>query len=212
MPDEPLLSQTDTDAIHEQQLEDAAPVEAVNAQPTQTQDAETATAESQPEPEPESEAVSEEAGAPESYDAFEMPEGYGVDEAILSEYQRWAKENNFTQEQAQEGINLVSRLKQAELERWGEQQAAWVNEAKGDKEFGGEKFDKNIAVAVKARETFGTPEFVEMLDISGLGNHPEMVRFLYRVGSQISEGRMVAGSPSASPRTHESVLYPSMNP
>lgn len=208
MPDETLLSQTDIDAVNEQQVDDSAPVEEANAQPAETQDAETAAAESQPEPE----AVSEEAGAPESYDAFEMPEGYGVDETILSEYQSWAKENNFTQEQAQEGINLVSRLKQAELERWGEQQAAWVNEAKGDKEFGGEKFDKNIAVAVKARETFGTPEFVEMLDISGLGNHPEMVRFLYRVGSQISEGRMVAGSPSASPRTHESVLYPSMNP
>ena len=106
---------------------------------------------------------------------------------------------------------MVSRLKQVELERWGEQQAAWVKDAKSDKEFGGEKFDQNIAVAVKARETFGTPEFVEMLDTSGLGNHPEMVRFLFRVGSQISEGRMVAGSPNASPRTHESVLYPSMN-
>jgi hypothetical protein len=207
MPDETLLSQTDTHAVNEQQANASEPVETADAQTADSTGPETAAAESKPEPTPEA----EEAGAPESYQAFEFPGGYGVDETILSEYQDWAKQNNFTQDQAQEGINLVSRLKQVELERWGEQQAAWVKDAKGDKEYGGEKFNQNIAVAVKAREAFGTPEFIEMLDSSGLGNHPEMVRFLFRVGSQISEGRMVAGSPNASPRTHESVLYPSMN-
>ena len=101
-------------------------------------------------------------------------------------------------------------MKQAEMNQWVEQQKSWVDDAKSDTEFGGDKFDQSISVAVKARDSFGTPEFNEMLDSSGLGNHPEMIRFLNRVGKQISEDGVIVGGSSISNQSREAVLYPSM--
>jgi len=48
------------------------------------------------------------------------------------------------------------------------------------------------------------------LDVSGLGNHPEMIRFLNRVGRAISEEKVVVGGSNVAPQTRESLLYPSM--
>lgn len=152
----------------------------------------------------------DDAGAPESYEDFSVPEGFTVNEEQLGEYHRWAKDTNLTQDQAQQGIDMFVKIKEAEQAQWVEQQKSWVDQAKSDSEYGGDKFDENISVAVKARESFGTPEFVEMLEVSGLGNHPEMIRFLNRVGQAISEDKVIVGGNSGD-KSHESVLYPSMS-
>mgnify|MGYP001241283752 CR=1 FL=1 len=156
------------------------------------------------------ETESEVASAPETYEVFELPENFDMNEETLGEYHTFAKENNLTQEQAQRGVDMVAQMKKAEMNQWVEQQKSWVDDAKSDTEFGGDKFDQSISVAVKARDSFGTPEFNEMLDSSGLGNHPEMIRFLSRVGKQISEDGVVVGGSSISNQTREAVLYPSM--
>jgi hypothetical protein len=172
---------------------------------------------SQPTESTESDAVKEEgqeetevASAPESYEVFDLPDDFDMNNDTLEEYHTFAKENNLTQEQAQRGVDMVAQMKQAEMNQWVEQQKSWVDEAKSDAEYGGEKFDESISVAVKARDSFGTSEFNEMLDSSGLGNHPEMIRFLNRVGKAISEDSVIVGGSSTSNLTREAVLYPSM--
>ena len=160
--------------------------------------------------EPEGKEEAEVASAPESYEVFDLPDDFEMNVDTLGEYHTFAKENNLTQEQAQRGVDMVAQMKQAEMNQWVEQQKSWVDDAKSDTEFGGDKFDQSISVAVKARDSFGTPEFNEMLDSSGLGNHPEMIRFLSRVGKQISEDGVVVGGSSISNQTREAVLYPSM--
>lgn len=159
----------------------------------------------------ENKSESEVASAPEEYGTFELPDNFDMNEETLGEYHTFAKENNLTQEQAQRGVDMVAQMKQAEMTQWVEQQKSWVDDAKSDAEFGGDKFEQNIAVAVKARDSFGTSEFNEMLDTSGLGNHPEMIRFLNRVGKAISEDSVVVGGTSTTGnQTREAVLYPSM--
>ena len=158
----------------------------------------------------ESNEETQEAGAPEEYSEFEVPEEYGINDETLTDYQSWAKENNLTQDQAQAGVNMVTKMQEAQVSQWVEQQKAWVDQAKSDTEIGGESFDENISTAVKARDSFGTSEFSEMLDTSGLGNHPEMIRFLNRVGRAISEDKVIVSGANAGQRSQESVLYPSM--
>jgi hypothetical protein len=158
----------------------------------------------------ESNEDTQEAGAPESYSDFEVPEDYGINDDSLTDYTSWAKENNLSQDQAQAGVNMVTKMQEAQVEKWVEQQKAWVDDAKKDAEIGGEKFDQNVSVAVKARDSFGTSEFSEMLDSSGLGNHPEMIRFLNRVGKAISEDKVIVSGANAGQRSQENVLYPSM--
>jgi hypothetical protein len=60
-------------------------------------------------------------------------------------------------------------------------------------------------VAKKALDAFGTAELRSLLNESGLGNHPEVIRFMFRAGKAISEDSMVTGTKgeakSARPRS-----------
>jgi hypothetical protein len=49
-------------------------------------------------------------------------------------------------------------------------------------------------VAKKALDAFGTAELRSLLNESGLGNHPEVIRFMFRAGKAISEDSMVTGN------------------
>ena len=68
-----------------------------------------------------------------------------------------------------------------------------------DKEFGGEKLSENLSTAKKALDQFGTPELRSLLNESGLGNHPEFIRFMFRAGKSISEDRYVGQANGAAP-------------
>jgi hypothetical protein len=88
--------------------------------------------------------------------------------------------------------------------------AQWVEGARSDKEFGGEKLTENLAVAKRALDTFGTPELRTLLNESGLGNHPEIIRAFFRAGKAISEDKFVtagSGSPKGA-KDAANALYP----
>ena len=204
--EETLLTAATPEVTSDEKQSDSSPETTEASTPTES----TESAAANNEEGNEEETKSEVASAPETYEVFELPENFDMNEETLGEYHTFAKENNLTQEQAQRGVDMVAQMKQAEMTQWVDQQKSWVDDAKKDAEYGGDKFEENIAVAVKARDSFGTPEFNEMLDSSGLGNHPEMIRFLNRVGKQISEDGVIVGGSSISSQSSEAVRYPSM--
>jgi hypothetical protein len=141
-------------------------------------------------------------GAPEAYEPFKAPEGWEIDQALLTEFAPTLKELNLTQEQAQKVIDFAPKLVEQtavattakvldELGMAGRQD--WVAAVKSDKEFGGDKLAENLAVAKKAMDAFASPELRALLIKSGMGNHPELVRAFYRAGKAISADNYVAG-------------------
>ena len=138
-----------------------------------------------------------------------------MDEPTLGKFTEWAKANNLTQEAAQAAVDMASGMQKQAVEQmqaaFAEQSTKWAGDAKVDKEFGGDKFDENLAVAIKARDQFGTPELKQFLDASKLGNHPEVIRFFYRVGQSISQDGYVPGRQGAASGDAAKTLYPSMN-
>ena len=153
------------------------------------------------------------AGAPEKYD-FKAAEGITLDDSVVGAFSEVAKELNLTQDAAQKVLDKVAPVMAArQAEQLQSLRTAWADGAKADKEFGGDKFDENLAIAKKGLETFGTPELRALLDESGLGNHPEVVRVFYRAGKAISEDRVVTGaSGSATTQSTAQRMYPNMNP
>ena len=197
-----LTAETPEVATNEEQSENSTETTEAS-QPTESTESDAASKE-------EGQEETEVAGAPEEYTTFDLPENFDMNNDTLAEYHTFAKENGLTQDQAQRGVDMVAQMKEAEMNQWVEQQKSWVEQAKADTEYGNDKFDESISVAVKARDSFGTSEFNEMLDSSGLGNHPEMIRFLHRVGKAISEDSVVVGGTTTSQLSREAVLYPSM--
>ena len=150
-------------------------------------------------------------GAPEKYE-FKPFEGAMLDSEVVSAYSEAARELNLTQEAAQKMLDRIAPvLQQRTAEQVTSISNEWANMARSDKEFGGEKLSENLSVAKKALDAFGGPELVSLLNESGLGNHPELIRFFYRAGKAISEDRFVTGSSGAGKgvgiKDFASVLY-----
>jgi hypothetical protein len=146
--------------------------------------------------------------APEAYTDFKAPEGIELDTEVLGDLKALGKERGWSQEDAQKVFDLGLKMQQRQGEAWQAQMAKWVDEAKADKEFGGEKFAENLALVQKAVTQFGSPDLKAYLDKTGLGNHPEMVKTFYRIGKAISADGFVPGGKNTSPKSIADRLYP----
>jgi hypothetical protein len=154
------------------------------------------------------------AGAPETYE-FAAPEGQTFDAAIISAYSEVAKELDLPQDKAQKLLDTMSpAIVARQAEQFEQTKAKWDEDARADKEVGGDKFAESLALAAKTRDTFATPELRTLLDETGLGNHPDVLKFFVKVGKAISEDGFTPGR-SGGGSTTQSVaqrMYPNMNP
>ena len=80
-----------------------------------------------------------------------------------------------------------------------------------DKDIGGDKLAENLSVARKALETFGTPELRDVLNATGFGNHPAVIKAFYKIGQAISEDRFVTGGAKGPETDMAKRMFPSMN-
>lgn len=160
----------------------------------------------------EGETKAEEAkGAPEQYADFTFPEGIEIDAEALGEFKDIAKELNLDQAGAQKVAEIGAKL----AEKWAtsvqaQHQATldgWINEVKADKEIGGDALPQNLAVAKRALDTYGNPALKALLETSGFGNNPEVIRFMRNVGQTLKEDTVVTGRERASGKTAGDLLY-----
>lgn len=147
---------------------------------------------------------------------FKAPEGTNLDSNVMQKYGDTAKQLGLSQDNAQ---RLIDQIAPAMQERSNalkaQERSSWEEASRGDKEFGGDKLNDSLAIARKALTQFGSPELSKLLNETGLGNHPEVIRAWYRAGQAISEDRYVGGNQSgAKPSTARdfnslaSALYP----
>ena len=153
---------------------------------------------------------------PESYEDFTLPEGLEPDEARSEEFKGVAKDLKLTQEQAQGLVDyaLVAEQKAAksQVDAWEATQEQWRSDTKTDEEIGGEKLKETKANVSQAVGHFGNDGFKELLNITGVGDHVEMVRFLNKIGALMKEGALnVDNSEVDTPKPPEKVLFPNMN-
>ena len=143
-----------------------------------------------------------------SAEAFTFPEGAQVDMEVAKEYAELAKSLGLTQEQAQGQIGFYQKAQEQMIAKVSEQ---WSAQSKADKEFGGDKFDENLAIASKAIDAFATPELKGLLNSTGLGNNPDMIRAFYRAGLLLKEDSVVTGEVAVTKTNDPKLLYPNSN-
>lgn len=155
---------------------------------------------------PDDKAVAEKKAGEKPADDFviKMPEGVEADESVLKEFKALAKEAGMKPEGAQKFADLYAKAQSTILERAREknaqQQKEWAEAIKSDKEIGGAKTEETKTVAKSFLARFGSPEVVALLNDTGLGDHPEVVRLLAKAGKAIKEdsvGSTVGGSAAA---------------
>lgn len=135
----------------------------------------------------------EKTGAPEKYE-FKLPDGVTMDDGLLKAAEPVLRELNLTNEQANKLAGVVAAVRQADAkaaeEAFAAQAETWVGQVKSDPTMGGQHFDSTVLAAQKAVSAFGSPDLKALLTETGLGNHPEVVRFCAQIGKAISEDKL----------------------
>lgn len=206
------------DAQAEKAAADAAEAERVaKLTPEQKQAEDEAKAKADAEAKAKADAEERAKRAPEKYE-LSLPDGMKADAEVSGEFEATARKLGLTQEEAQElyalGAKANQRSAEAMLADVKALQESWLSAAQSDKEFGGEKLKENLAVAKTALK-FATPELKQILNETRLGDHPELIRWMYRVGKAMAEDTFVTGRQSATRDSTEAAradrMYPTMS-
>lgn len=131
-------------------------------------------------------------GAPEKYE-FTLPEGVTLDTGAVEQFEPILRELNLSNEQAGKLVGKFHELRAAEAkasdEAFVQQVEGWAKQVREDPEIGGQAFEVNVKAAQSAIAAFAPPALRELLDSTGLGNHPDVVRFCMRIGKALSEDK-----------------------
>ena len=138
----------------------------------------------------------QEAVIPETYD-IKTVDGYELMPDTMEAISPILKKYKITQDGAQELANahmeIMKKQNEANAAFQKNMIADWVKQIKSDSEFGGVNFDKNMALARKGLKAVmpgdkeGDAALKELLDASGMGNHPAMIKAFARVGKLLKE-------------------------
>ena len=146
------------------------------------------------------------------------PEGLEQFQGDFDEYAQdmrdWLKDNpeatptDVLAEAANRQARIVAASMKVSQEAHAAQVAQWEKDAKSDPVIGGAKYDENIATALKGVAAVADPEFRALMDQTGLGNHPAVIRAFLKVGQQIADTPVVKGIPTnGAAKSLSSALY-----
>lgn len=151
---------------------------------------------------------------PESFGEFSFTEGFEPDEALLSEFRGVAAEYGLSKEQAQKLVDIQNKASSAaevaQRQSFDATVSEWAKQTAADPEIGGPNYEANIAITRAGLKAVAGPELESILNQTGLGNHPALVKAFFKVGKLLGSDSPVSGGGSMSERSTAEVLYPSM--
>lgn len=147
------------------------------------------------------------------YSGVKAPEGSELDVTVLEKATPIFKELGLNKDQAQKLVDFyageVSAIVEQQRGMMSQTQEKWLESTRADKEIGGGALDQSVQLGKLALQKFGTPELTTLLNEFGLGNNPEVIRFMSRVGRLTKEDVPGgSGSPTAGKLDRVSILYP----
>lgn len=155
-------------------------------------------------------------GAPAEI-SLQAPEGFenfqGDFDSFSTEATTWLKDNpNATAADAfkwaaERQANLVKTQMTDADQAFTQQIETWENEAKADADIGGDKFDENMAAAKKAIDTLGSDDLKAILNESGVGSHPAVIKFVVKVGQALSESPVLKSGEGGGKKSLVNSLY-----
>jgi hypothetical protein len=157
--------------------------------------------------------------APITYTDFKLPDGYALDDEIKSTLHKLGNTNKWKQEQVQQvvdlGVQFSQRIDKLVMEAHLERMAAYRKAVLSDAELSGSdrtQLPKNLGIAKEAALKIGGQPFLKALVETGAENHPEVVRFLLRLGNKMQEdalgAHLLGGAGQGSEKSPAEVLYP----
>lgn len=132
-----------------------------------------------------------------------LPDGVEIDEAVAAKAFPLFKELGLTAGQADKLAGFFAGVRTdegtAQDAAWERRNTEWVNTAKADKTYAGVGFEAAAKTANLAVTAFGDAEFNDVLQTSGLGNHPAVIRAFFRIGARMANDTTQRGAGGGAP-------------
>jgi len=156
--------------------------------------------------------------APEKYE-LTAPEGMTFDAETFGKVEPVLRELGMSNEGAQKLADAYAkevipifqkRADDAIAQRAADQRKEWDDAFNADPDIGGAKREETLQLAAKAFDFYGIKPDTgirQLLNESGLGNHPDMIRFVARIGKDIGEDGFDRGGLKAEPLTVTEKFY-----
>jgi hypothetical protein len=136
----------------------------------------------------------EEKVVPDKYE-LKLPEGSNLSPARLEKIALYAKEQGLSNQEAQRVLeresDAVSEFSKNQTTQYESKKAEWLESCKADTEFGGEALKENVLLANNVIAKYGSQQLREQLDLTGLGNHPELMRMIVKIGKEMGPDKLV---------------------
>jgi hypothetical protein len=88
----------------------------------------------------------------------------------------------------------------------------WKETLKTDKEIGGDKAAEAAELSKRVLEKFGGPDLINALELTNLGNYPELIRCFSRIGRAMDSDKLILGNEAvSSPKSREELYYGKTN-
>lgn len=131
-------------------------------------------------------------GRPETHEHYDLG---NFNPEATAEYREVAHQLGLNNEQASALFGMYANQVQASeaQEKEAFDQFEVENTQTLQKEWGN-SFNKNIELARRAFMNFATPEAVEIMEQTGLGNHPEILKVFSRIGELLQEDSVLPGT------------------
>jgi hypothetical protein len=150
------------------------------------------------------------AAPPEKYE-FAMPDGIELDATLVAKFDPIARELGLSQDGAQKLATMYAEQQQEQANAWANQVQEWGKQAQADPVLVAGGFDANLGLAKAAFSRYADAEAAEVLDTSGLGNHPAILRMFLKLAQATKEDAPPSGHDSTRPvRTPAERMYPNM--
>lgn len=157
--------------------------------------------------------------APESYQAYTLPEGVSLDTGFVERFNVLAKRDGFDQGKAQEYVGLAAEyLKQNAQAAAAEEleiKKEWGRQISADPEFGGKNLKETVERAnyVLSKEAGFADDELRSLFETGTSNHPAMIKFLARIDKALGEHKIVGdgGTPPVNTESPAEIMFPGYN-
>ena len=157
------------------------------------------------------------APAPVTIESLTLPEGAQVDPDAATAFLGLINDQKLTRaELAQKIVDMQINLSEkgtsaaqtAAATLWESTQSDWQKAVTALPEIGGRNLAQSLATIKSGLEKAGaTKATFEALDLTGAGNHPEVVRILHALTKPLAEGRQIGGNAPAGSLSQADRLY-----
>ncbi len=148
---------------------------------------------------------------------IDLPEGMELNQEALTDLGALTGELNLSKEDATRfvpvGVKLIEADRAAQAEGYETTRGEWRDTTAADKEIGWKdetEQKKQLAIADRGLNAIGTPELRTLLNQTGLGDNPEVIRAFYKAGLAAGDDVVEQGGSGDTSAKGLDEMYPTM--